>query len=127
MGECFNKTYKLVFHVLPPVIRQGVFQETYGMRKIVKASIITGCNVGAVVGLVVALMLDLVSGNALGGGWYEAVYHDVGRVFGPQWAEKKWVIYSGIVTVVAFIGLLGALMGAMLGAIVGKMLSKMIE
>lgn len=97
------------------------------MKKIVKASMVTGFNVGAVVGLVVALMLDLVSGNALGSGWYEAVHHDVGRVFGPHWAAKQWVIYSGIVVVVAFIGLLGALMGAILGAIVGKMLNKMIE
>lgn len=127
MGKGFDEPYQLVFHLLAPVNPSGFFLEAYEVRKIVKASIISGFNLGGVIGLVVALMLDLVSGNALGGGWYEAVYHDVGLVFGPQWAAKKWVVYSCIIAVVGFIGFLGALMGAALGAIVGKILSKMIE
>ncbi len=97
------------------------------MRKIVKKSIISGCNFGALLGVVVALMLDLVSDNALGGGWYDAVSHDVNLVFGPQWAEKKWVIYSGIVVVVGLIAFIGALLGAMFGAFVGMVFGKVLK
>ena len=97
------------------------------MTKIVKTSIVSGCNLGAVLGLVVALMLDFISGNALGGGWYEAVFHDVGVVFGAQWAEKQWIVYSGIVIVISFITFIGALMGALLGAFVGTIFGGIIE
>lgn len=119
--------YQLLFHWLVPVNRRDSFQGMAGVRKIVRTSIFTGFNLGVVLGLIIALILDFISGNALGVGWYEAVHNDVGLVFGPQWAAKKWVVYSGIVSVVAFIGFLGGLMGAALGAIVGKMLSEMLE
>lgn len=93
------------------------------MKKILKISIISGCNFGAVLGVVVALMLDFITGNALGGGWYESVQHDVGLIFGPAWAEKQWLIYSGIVAVIALIASIGAIIGAFFGAIIGSVLS----
>ena len=97
------------------------------MKKIVKISIISGCNFGAVLGVVVALMLDFITGNALGGGWYESVQHDVGMMFGPVWADKQWFIYSGIVVVIALIASIGAIIGAFFGAIVGTVFSGLVK
>lgn len=94
------------------------------MKKILKVSIISGCNFGAVLGVVVALMLDFITGNALGGGgWYESVQHDIALLFGPSWANTPWAVYSGIVIVIALIGAMGAAIGAFFGAIIGTVFS----
>lgn len=97
------------------------------MKKVVKTALVAGCNFGAVLGVVVALMLDFLTGSSLGGGWYESVQHDVGMVFGLAWAAKEWVVYTGIVVVVALIASIGALLGALFGAIVGKVFSGLIK
>lgn len=95
------------------------------MRSIVKVSIFSGMILGAVLGITVSLLLDFMTGGALGGGWYEAVRHDMGSLLGSQWTEKQWLIYSGIVIVIAIISILGAMIGALFGFIVGKILSIM--
>jgi hypothetical protein len=95
------------------------------VNQIVKVSLISGAIFGAIVGLTVSLMLDLMTGGAVGGGWYESVRHDIGQMFGAQWAERQWLIYSGIVIVITMISVTGALIGAFFGAIVGKILSFM--
>ncbi len=95
------------------------------MEPVVKISLISGSIFGAVLGLTIALMLDFMTGGALGGGWYESVRHDIGLMLGTQWAEKQWFVYSGIVVVIAIISIIGALIGAFFGAIVGKVLSLM--
>lgn len=97
------------------------------MKKVVKIAMVSGCNFGAVLGVVVALMLDFLTGSTLGGGWYESVQHDVGMMFGLDWAAREWVVYSGIVVVVAVIAAIGALLGALFGAIVGKVICGLIK
>jgi hypothetical protein len=95
------------------------------VKPIVKVSLISGCIFGAVLGITISLMLDFMAGNSLGGGWYESVRHDIGLLFGAQWAERQWFIYSGIVIVIAMISIIGALIGAFFGLIVGKVLGLM--
>jgi predicted membrane protein len=97
------------------------------MKPVVKVSLLAGCIFGAVVGIAVALSIDFMTGEALGGGWYESVKHDVGLYFGPDWAEKSWAIYSGVVIVIIGIGVIGALIGAFFGAVTGKFLSIMTK
>jgi len=95
------------------------------VKPIVKISLISGSIFGAVLGITVSLMLDFMTGNSLGGGWYESVRHDVSLILGSQWAGRQWFIYSGIVIVIAMISIIGALIGAFFGLIVGKVLGLM--
>ncbi len=97
------------------------------MKPIVKISLISGCIFGAVLGITVALLLDFMTGGVLGGGWYEAVRHDIGLIFGDQWADRQWFVYSGIVIVIAMISTIGAIIGAFFGVIVGKVFSVMMR
>ncbi|GAB4536160.1 MAG: hypothetical protein Fur0020_04000 [Thermodesulfovibrionia bacterium] len=92
---------------------------------IVKVSTLSGLILGAVLGITVSLLLDFMTGSAVGGGWYEAVRHDISRLIGSQWAERQWFVYSGIVIVIGMISVMGAMMGALFGFIVGKILSIM--
>ncbi len=92
------------------------------MSKIFKLSVLVGCNFGAILGILVSLMLNFVSGGS-GGGWYEAVEHDLGLWFGPEWAAIPGVVYTGIVLVIVLLSAIGALLGAFFGAVVGKVLS----
>jgi hypothetical protein len=93
------------------------------VKKIFKLSVVVGCNFGAVLGILVALMINFLGDGSFGGGWYEAVEYDLRRWFGPDLAAISWVVYSGIVLVIVMISAIGALLGAFFGAVVGKLLS----
>ena len=95
------------------------------MKPVVKLSLWVGCIFGAVTGIVVSLSIDFMIGGSLGGGWYESVKHDINLLFGPNWAKKGWIVYSGILIVVGGIGVIGAVIGAFFGALVGKFFSLM--
>jgi hypothetical protein len=95
------------------------------MKRVVKSLIIAGCIFGAVTGLAVSLSIDFMMGDALGGGWYESVKHDIDLWFGPVWAAKDWVIYISIVILIGVIGIIGGLIGSVFGAIAGKFFSLM--
>lgn len=95
------------------------------MKPVVKISILAGAIFGFVLGITVALSIDFMMSSAAEGGWYESVRHDVGLFFGADWAEKRWLIYSGIVIVVGGIGVIGGMIGAFFGAITGKFFSLM--
>jgi len=98
------------------------------MKSIVKITLLVGCIFGAILGIAMALSLDfMMSGESLGGGWYEAVQHDVGSWFGEEYAAQKWVVYAGVVAVIALIGIIGALFGTVAGLIVGKALDFMLR
>ena len=96
------------------------------MNRIIKISMLSGANAGAILGVVIALMLDFMTDNALGGGWRESVQHDIGLLFGAQWAEKLWLVYTGVVVVIGMITAIGAILGAIMGALVGAIFSKLV-
>jgi hypothetical protein len=95
------------------------------MKPFIKTTLLAGAIFGVVLGVSVALSIDFMMAGASEGGWYESVKHDVNLSFGPDWAEKKWFIYSGIAAVIAAIGLIGGMIGAAFGAIIGKFFSMM--
>jgi hypothetical protein len=94
------------------------------MKPVVKTTLFAGAIFGLVMGISVAITMDFMMGGAEGG-WYESVKHDANLFLGPDWAERDWFIYSGIVVIVAGIGVIGGIMGAAFGAIVGKFFSMM--
>ena len=98
------------------------------MKSIVKMSLLVGCIFGAILGIAMALSLDfMMGGGSFSGGWYEAVQHDVGSWFGEEYARNTWVVYTGVVAVIALIGIIGALFGTIAGLIVGKALHVMLK
>ena len=80
---------------------------------------------GVVVAIAVSLSLDLMMGDVHGGSWHEAVRHDIGLMFGSDWASKEWFISLGVVIVIGGIVIIGAVIGAVFGIIAGKALSIM--
>lgn len=94
------------------------------MKPVVKITVLTGAIFGVVMGVAVALSIDFMM-TADEGGWYESVKHDAGLFLGPDWAERSWFIYSGIVVIIGGIGAIGGIIGAAFGAITGKFFSMM--
>ena len=95
------------------------------MKPVVKRTLLAGAIFGLVMGVSVALSMDFMMGGGAEGGWYESVKHDTNLFLGPDWAERDWFIYSGIVVIVAGIGVIGGIIGAAFGAIIGKFFSMM--
>jgi len=95
------------------------------MKPIVKTTLWSGAVFGLVMGVTISLSLDFMMGAPSEGGWYTSVKHDAGLYLGPEWAGRNWFIYSGIVVIVAGIGVIGGIIGAACGAIIGKILSIM--
>lgn len=94
------------------------------MKPVVKRTLLAGAIFGVVMGVSVSLSMDFMMSGAEGG-WYESVEHDANLFLGPDWAERSWFIYSGIVVIIGGIGVIGGIIGAAFGAIVGKFFSMM--
>lgn len=93
------------------------------MKSIVKYSLLIGFIFGAILGLGVSLSLDFMMSGASDAGWYASVQHDVTKLLGQEWADKKWFIYTGVVGVIGFITIVGGVLGAASGALIGKFFS----
>lgn len=79
-----------------------------------KNGFIVGSIFGAVLGLGVALSMDLLLGEGAGGSWSSAVARDLGAERGSL------AVNAGVVGVVLVLGLIGALVGGLAGAVVGR-------
>ena len=88
-----------------------------------KKAFYIGCVAGGVLGVTVALSMDLLLGGAVGGGWREAVAHDLGALFGRPFEENSFLVIVCVIAVVGFIGLFGALAGGMFGVMTARFLS----
>ncbi|MEW6715756.1 MAG: hypothetical protein AB1306_11820 [Nitrospirota bacterium] len=94
------------------------------MKPFVKTTLLAGAIFGVVMGVSVSLSMDFMMSGAEGG-WYESVKHDTNLFLGPDWAERSWFIYSGIVVIVLGIGVIGGMIGVVFGFIIGKFFSMM--
>lgn len=68
-----------------------------------------GAAIGGLLGVAVALTMDLVLGQGLGEGWSNAVAHDLNRLFGLSLSSGDFIVTVGVILVVGFMGLFGAL------------------
>lgn len=68
-----------------------------------------GAAIGGMLGVAVALTMDLVLGQSPGGGWSDAVAHDLNRLFDANFAPHHFLVIIGVVLVVCFMGVFGAL------------------
>lgn len=70
-----------------------------------------GLAVGGILGIVIALSMDIVIGKSLGGGWSEAVANDINKLFHANLPQNHIVVMVGVLVVLGIIGAFGALIG----------------
>lgn len=82
-----------------------------------------GAVIGGLLGLAIAVGMDLILGDALGGTWSDAVAHDLGALLGRALDKSSAVVILGVVMVIGFIGLFGAFIGGLFGVIMARLFS----
>lgn len=82
-----------------------------------------GCVLGGILGVVIALSMDFLLGDAAGSGWREAVAHDLGALFGRPFDRNSLPVLGGTVAVVGLIGVFGAIWGGFFGVLTARFLS----
>ena len=76
-----------------------------------KRAFYTGLIVGGILGIVVALSMDLLLGKSLGGGWTEAVANDLNKLFSSSFSQNHIIVLAGVALVIGIISAFGALLG----------------
>jgi len=89
----------------------------------VKKGFYIGSLCGGILGVIVALSMDLVLGGALGSGWREAVAHDLAALTGKTFGINSVVVLLGVAIVVGIIGAFGALVGGIFGVMLARLFS----
>ena len=92
-----------------------------------KKAFYAGAIFGGVLGIVVALSMDLLLGQSIGGGWSEAVAHDLNNLFKTNLSNHHFIVILGVLVVISFIGLFGSFIGGVffvMAARLFKMLTK---
>ena len=79
-----------------------------------------GLIAGALLGIAVSLGMDILLGNSLGGGWGEAVAHDMNNLFKSNLAPDSIVVIVGVILVIGIIAGFGAIIGGIFSIIVAR-------
>jgi hypothetical protein len=82
-----------------------------------------GAIFGGLLGVIISFSMDLVLGDVLGGGWREAVAHDLGALTGRAFGNNSFFVIVGVVLIVGFIAAFGAIVGGMFGVMLSRLLS----
>lgn len=76
-----------------------------------KRAFYIGLVLGCILGIAVALSMDILLGKSLGGGWSEAVANDLNHLFNTNLPQNHFIVIAGVVFVIGIIGAFGALIG----------------
>jgi len=93
----------------------------------VKKAFYVGAVLGGISGIVVALSMDLLLGQSIGGGWSGAVAHDLNQMLKINLSDHHFIVIIGVIVVISFIGLFGSFVGGVffvMAARLFKMLTK---
>lgn len=71
----------------------------------------------------VSLSMDLLLGTSLGGGWKDAVAHDLSSLLGYAVNRESMIVLLGVIVVIGIISAFGALIGGIFGVFVARLLS----
>jgi Fe2+ transport system protein B len=77
----------------------------------VRKAFYIGIITGFILGVAVALSMDLLLGKSLGGGWTEAVANDLNHLFNSNLSTSHLLVIIGVVIVIGIIGAFGSLIG----------------
>lgn len=77
---------------------------------------------GGLFGIIIALSMDLILGNTLGGGWREAVASDLNRLFNTNLQKDSLIVIIGVIISIGIIGLVGAFIGGIFSLMIARIL-----
>jgi hypothetical protein len=77
----------------------------------VKKAFYVGAVLGGILGVIVALSMDMLLGESIGGGWSNAVAHDLNQLFKSDLSNNHVIVIAGVIVVVGLIGLFGSFAG----------------
>ena len=92
-----------------------------------KKAFYVGAVVGGILGVIVALSMDMLLGESIGGGWSNAVAHDLNQLFKSDLSNNHVIVIAGVIVIVGLIGLFGSFVGGVffvMAARLFKMLTK---
>lgn len=86
-----------------------------------------GLIVGGILGIIIALSMDLVIGKSLGGGWSEAVANDINKLFHANLPQNHIIVLLGVLVVLAIIGAFGAFIGGIAFIMVARLITSLAK
>jgi len=90
-----------------------------------KKAFYIGIILGGILGVTVALSMDILLGGTLGGGWREAVANDLNRMFHAGFSQNHFLVIIGTIIVIGIIGGFGSIIGG-IGAVIIARFFKML-
>lgn len=90
-----------------------------------KKAFYIGLILGGILGVTVALSMDILLGGTLGDGWREAVANDLNRMFHASFSQNHFLVIIGTIIVIGIIGGFGSIVGG-IGAVIIARLFKML-
>ncbi len=70
-----------------------------------------GLILGFIVGIIVAISMDFLFSDALGGSWSDAVRHDLSLILQTEVSKDSLLVILGVIFVVSIVGVFGAIAG----------------
>jgi len=87
----------------------------------VKKAFYIGAVAGGLLGIIISLSMDLLLGQALGGGWSEAVAHDLNNLFRTNLPQTHVLVILGVIVVIGIIAAFGAFIGGVFSLMVARL------
>lgn len=86
-----------------------------------KRAFYIGIILGGILGIAVALSMDLILGKSLGVGWSEAVANDLNRLFKTDLSPDNFIVIIGVIVAVSIIGAFGAFIGGIFSVMIARL------
>lgn len=86
-----------------------------------KRAFYIGVILGGILGIAVALSMDIILGKSIGGGWSEAVANDLNRLFKADLSSNNFIVIIGVIIAVSIIGAFGAFIGGIFSVMIARL------
>lgn len=86
-----------------------------------KRAFYIGVILGGILGIAVALSMDILLGKSLGGGWSEAVANDLNHMFKANLSPSNFIVIIGVIIVVGIIGAFGSFIGGIFSVMIARL------
>ncbi len=92
-----------------------------------KKAFYAGLILGGLLGVGVALSMDLLLGESIGGGWADAVANDLNKMFNANLSKNNIIVIIGVIIVIGIIGSIGALLGGIASVMIARLFKVLIK
>lgn len=86
-----------------------------------------GAVLGGLLGIAVALSMDILLGKSLGGGWSEAVANDLNRMFNTHLSSHSIIVLIGVIIVIGIIGAFGSFVGGIFSVMLARLFRVLLK